>query len=443
MAEIAIRAESLGKRYRVRGYEPYKALRDSLTRVIAAPVRAAWKIGRPSKATDPKKGVDYIWATKDVSFELRAGESLGLIGRNGAGKSTLLKILSRITEPTEGSAVIHGRVGSLLEVGTGFHPELTGRENVFLNGALLGMRRAEIRRKFDEIVDFSGVARFIDTPVKYYSSGMHVRLAFSVAAYLEADVLLVDEVLAVGDTEFQKKCLGRMGEVASSGRAVVLVSHNMRAIERLCSRALFMADGRVVADGPSNQVIATYLSHGVTKEGEKVWPEPLTAPGDKVARLKAVRVVDSSGQVCTEFTPRDAWSIEVEYWALESGHVLDTGLDIHDEEGNRVFATVDFQNEQWAGKPRVAGLHRRVCHIPADLMNDGTYVVSVGVSTNPHTSHFAEPDLVTVRIFDDLEPGGARGNYTREWPGGSVRPKLKWTCSVEPLEEAAIDRPTR
>ncbi|MEN9935458.1 MAG: hypothetical protein RLZZ387_2037 [Chloroflexota bacterium] len=249
MSEIAIRVEGLGKRYTLGEREPYRALRD----VIAAVPRAL--LGRRGAA----KAAEPFWALKDVSFEVRRGEVVGVIGRNGAGKSTLLKVLSRITRPTEGRARIHGRVGSLLEVGTGFHPELTGRENIFLNGAILGMRRQEIQRKFDEIVDFAEVERFLDTPVKHYSSGMYTRLAFAVAAHLEPEILLVDEVLAVGDAAFQKKCLGKMGEVAKEGRTVLFVSHNMAAVENLCVSALLLSGGRLTEIGPVRQVISAYL----------------------------------------------------------------------------------------------------------------------------------------------------------------------------------------
>jgi lipopolysaccharide transport system ATP-binding protein len=252
MSDVAIRVEGLGKRYRIGERERYTALRDVLTRAATAPFRA-WRNG-----TTPADDQSHIWALKDVSFQVKRGEVVGVIGRNGAGKSTLLKILSRITEPTEGGADVHGRVGSLLEVGTGFHPELTGRENVYLNGAILGMKRTEIEHKFDEIVAFAEVERFIDTPVKHYSSGMHMRLAFAVAAHLEPEILVVDEVLAVGDAEFQKKCIGKMSEVASHGRTVLFVSHNLMAVRRLCTRGVVFDRGRKVHDGTALTAIEAY-----------------------------------------------------------------------------------------------------------------------------------------------------------------------------------------
>ncbi len=260
MANIVIHVENLGKRYRIGQRERYYALRDIIASFLSAPLRL---FHRPSPDTQNLIPNTHIWALKDVSFEVNRGDVVGIIGRNGAGKSTLLKILSRITDPTEGYIEIHGRVGSLLEVGTGFHPELTGRENIYLSGAILGMKRVEIRRKFDEIVSFAEIEKFLDTPVKYYSSGMYVRLAFAVAAHLEPEILLVDEVLAVGDATFQKKCLNKMQDVGREGRTVFFVSHNMPAITRLCQRAILLNEGHILCDGPSHQVVGTYLNSGL------------------------------------------------------------------------------------------------------------------------------------------------------------------------------------
>ncbi|MBL8189944.1 MAG: ABC transporter ATP-binding protein, partial [Acidobacteria bacterium] len=260
MSKRVIFCEGLGKQFRIGKREINKTLRDVLTDALAAPVRALKT--RFSANGFPGVPTETIWALKDVSFDIQHGEVVGIIGHNGAGKSTLLKILSRISEPTEGRIGIHGRVGSLLEVGTGFHPELTGRENIFLNGAILGMRRTEIIRKFDEIVEFAGVGKFLDTPVKFYSSGMYMRLAFAVAAHLEPEILIVDEVLSVGDAQFQKKCLGKMGEVAQSGRTVIFVSHNMAAVERLCSKVLVLENGRLIGNGQPRAMISNYLREG-------------------------------------------------------------------------------------------------------------------------------------------------------------------------------------
>src|SRR5213594_1123653 len=261
MSDIAIRVEGISKHYRIGArQERYYTLHDTLTEAVARPFQKLAAFFSRNGAGPRTPEASSIWALKDVSFEVKRGEVVGIIGRNGAGKSTLLKILSRITEPTEGRARIHGRVGSLLEVGTGFHPELTGRENIFLNGAILGMRREEIKRKFDEIVAFAEIEKFLDTPVKRYSSGMYVRLAFAVAAHLEPEILLVDEVLAVGDINFQKKCLGKMGDVARAGRTVVLVSHQLNQIRRLCHRVVWIDEGSVRQDGPTHGVVSTYES---------------------------------------------------------------------------------------------------------------------------------------------------------------------------------------
>jgi homopolymeric O-antigen transport system ATP-binding protein len=255
MSDIAIRIENLGKLYRIGQREPYQTLCDTLTQAFTAPF---CRIKQISNSDGHKPNLDFIWALKDLSFEIKRGEVVGIIGRNGAGKSTLLKILSRITEPTEGRAEIHGRVGSLLEVGTGFHPELTGRENIYLNGSILGMKKTEIEQKFDEIVAFAEVEKFIDTPVKHYSSGMYVRLAFAVAAHLEPEILLVDEVLSVGDLAFQKKCLGRMGDVAKGGRTVIFVSHQMNQIRRLCDKCVLVDAGRLKNFGDTAEVVSAY-----------------------------------------------------------------------------------------------------------------------------------------------------------------------------------------
>src|SRR5688572_19094667 len=282
-----IRVENLGKQYTIGAKsEPYTTLRESLVRAARKPLDM---VRRNGKAENTK-----FWALKDVSFDVMPGEVVGIIGRNGAGKSTLLKVLSRITEPTTGRVELYGRVGSLLEVGTGFHPELTGRENIFLNGAILGMRREEINKKFDEIVDFAEIEEFLDTPVKRYSSGMYVRLAFAVAAHLEPEILVVDEVLSVGDAQFQKKCLGKMREVSEHGRTVLFVSHDMQAVARLCSRIIWFQDGTKREDGKSESIIGSYLRERTTTGSERIWGDGANAPGTDVARLRKVRVCNPS-----------------------------------------------------------------------------------------------------------------------------------------------------
>ena len=311
MNRVAIRAEGLSKQYRIGKGPSYKTLRDSLTGLASAAFRP-WR----------RKTPETIWALRDVSFEIEPGEVVGVIGRNGSGKSTLLKILSRITEPTEGRAEIHGRVGSLLEVGTGFHLELTGRENIFLSGAILGMRRAEIERKFDEIVEFAEVEKFIDTPVKHYSSGMYLRLAFAVAAHLEPEILLVDEVLAVGDAAFQTKCLGKMGDVAAEGRTVLFVSHNMTAVQRLCGRCIWISKGSIGAVGGPAEVVATYLA-GTTPADGGVTPGDSDLSGHEnpypphAALIRRIRLLDKAGSIRQTFQMGEPMTIEVEVAGLD------------------------------------------------------------------------------------------------------------------------------
>ncbi len=430
MSDIAIQVKGVGKMYRIGGkQERYKRFTETMMDALIAPIRRLRRIGQPIPAAET------IWALKDISFEVKQGEVVGIIGRNGAGKSTLLKVLSRITEPTEGGVDLYGRVGSLLEVGTGFHPELTGRENVYLYGAILGMKRAEIVRKFDEIVAFAGVEKFIDTPMKRYSSGMQVRLAFSVAAHLEAEMLLVDEVLAVGDAGFQKKCLGKMESVANTGRTVLFVSHNMAAVERMCQRGILLENGQIVMDAPVQKVTNAYLQSGMKQSGERIWSNPNRAPGDDVVRLRAVRVLNVENQVTTEFKVTEAFCIEIEFQVLKPDYLLDAGLYLYDESGTLVFMTSDFQDMTWHNRSRPVGLHRSICHVPGNLLNEGSISVTAGIATNPHTARATEPNAITFRLIDDMELGGARGHYVRVWPGGAVRPLFRWTFDFEAVDD--------
>jgi homopolymeric O-antigen transport system ATP-binding protein len=424
-----IKVDRLSKQYRIGAPAlAYSTLRESLVGAVRAPLDRLRRNGRSAEET--------FWALKDVSFEVMPGEALGIIGRNGAGKSTLLKILSRITEPTSGRVDLYGRVGSLLEVGTGFHPELTGRENIFLNGAILGMKQTEIQAKFDEIVAFAEVDKFLETPVKRYSSGMYVRLAFAVAAHLSPEILVIDEVLAVGDSAFQKKCLGKMQDVASQGRTVLFVSHNMAAVQRLCTRALLLEDGKVKHDGNVQSVVSNYQATGLKQQGERVWPNPEQAPGDDVVRLRAVRAVDASGQVTDTFKTTESFSVVIEYMVLTPGSELNSALYFYGEAGTLVFLAGDFQSDYWHGRTRPVGIHRSVCHVPGNFLNEGNLNVLVGVSTQPYGVRAIEPDALTIRISDDYQPGGARGNLIREWPGGVVRPLMEWTFEFEPLHNS-------
>ncbi|MBW3607470.1 MAG: ABC transporter ATP-binding protein [Actinobacteria bacterium] len=422
MAAVAVRAVELGKTYRIGERQSYQTARDA----IAAAARR--RLRRPNErrhAGPPGRSAvdhEWIWALEDVSFELDEGEVLGIIGRNGAGKSTLLKILARITEPTKGHAVITGRIGALLEVGTGFHPELTGRENITLNGAILGMRRAEIDRKFDDIVTFAGVERFIDTPVKRYSTGMHARLAFAVAAHLEPEILIVDEVLAVGDAAFQKRCMGKMGEAARSGRTVLFVSHNLAAIESLCGRAIWLDGGRSVADGSSSDVVSRYLSSSLSVLSDHLWPDPDLAPGNERVRIRRAQVRPEGGNPDDEISVTTPFVIEFEYWNMRAGAHLNLSLHVYNEQGVVVFNAVPTEEGAWQGRPFPRGLFRDTCHVPADLLNDGLHRIELLVVEDlSRVIHRMEDVLVfEVRDADDNRDGW----YERR--PGTVRPRLAW-----------------
>jgi len=426
-----IKIEDLGKMYII-GYQQktagkYVALRD----VIAEKAKDALEfVINPSaklrSEAEKRAQFEEFWALNGVNFEIKEGDKVGIIGRNGAGKSTVLKILSRITEPTKGRVSIKGRVASLLEVGTGFHPELTGRENIFLNGAILGMTNREIKSKFDEIVAFAEVERFLDTPVKRYSSGMYVRLAFAVAAHLEPEILLVDEVLAVGDIQFQKKCLGKMEKVASEGRTVIFVSHNMEAIQRLCNRVILMGDGKVVQDGAVAEVVNKYMQIGPSEIAEKTWKDPRKAPGDNTVRLCAVRIKDTNNKMATVFDVRDTIKIELEYEVLSHGSFVDAEIFLLDRTGHTILYSLDALNSPWSEKGREPGKYRSVCEVPGDFLNEGTISVTAAVSTIPHTCHAVAKEVVSFEVRDAMDPNGARGNTPGIWPSGVVRPKLDW-----------------
>jgi lipopolysaccharide transport system ATP-binding protein len=313
MSDVAIRAEGLSKRYQTGQREPYKALRDVITEAMTVPIRRLSALAQSTRQPKRARGSsrEWIWALKDVSFEINHGDVVGIVGRNGAGKSTLLKILSRITKPSSGSADLYGRVGSLLEVGTGFHPELTGRENIYLNGAVLGMKKAEIERKFDDIIAFAEIEQFIDTPVKRYSSGMYVRLAFAVAAHLEPEILIVDEVLAVGDAQFQKKCLGKMGDVAKEGRTVLFVSHNMNAIQRLCSQSMLLAGGQLVAYADTPTIVSMYLASGVQESTPARWIDTSAVSRQGSGQVYVESVWYSSGNTTIGMRPYPLGPLEI------------------------------------------------------------------------------------------------------------------------------------
>ena len=409
MSDFAIRAEKLSKSYKIRhatgaGYT-YKTLQESL---LALPKRIFGK----------RETAETFWALKDVSFDIAQGDRVGIIGRNGAGKSTLLKLLSKITEPTKGQAIIKGRVASLLEVGTGFHPELTGRENIFMNGAILGMTRAEIKSKFDEIVAFAEVEKFVDTPVKRYSSGMYVRLAFAVAAHLEPEILLVDEVLAVGDAQFQKKCLGKMGEVSNDeGRTVLFVSHNMAAIRSLCKKAIILEKGCKIFEGETEKAVNTYLQN-MEIALERRWDDPKTAPGNEIIRMKSARVVCKAqdATIARVDTPID---IEFRFWNYEKDILLHLSMSVSSADGPVIFAD--------GSKPQRLPVGEIVstCHVPPKFFNDNRYNILLMFVKDGSYGVFVIHDVLSFEVVDAERQGG----WTGKWPG-MVRPRFEWDTKV-------------
>jgi lipopolysaccharide transport system ATP-binding protein len=434
--DIAIKVENISKRYRI-GIKDQ--MHDSFAATIFGLIKSPIDNYRKYRSLyqfddiESENGQDHntqpsdiIYALRDVSFEVKQGEVIGIIGRNGAGKSTLLKILTRITDPTVGRAEIKGRVSSLLEVGTGFHQELTGRENVFLNGTILGMTKKEVDRKYDEIVAFSGVERFIDTPVKRYSSGMKVRLAFSVAAHLEPEILLVDEVLAVGDLRFQTKCLNKMEDVGKKGRTVLFVSHNLTAVSRLCDRTILMDEGRVIEDGTTNKVMSTYLSSESGSKAVREWPDPENAPSGPVARLRAVRVRALDGQITETVDIRRQFLIEMEYDVLKPDHVLLPHFGLKNEFGYSVFVTVE-QDPKWRKRPRPKGRYISNVQVPGNLLAEGMLFVNCHLMTiNPDVLQFSERSAVGFNVVDVLDGDSARGDFAKNMPG-VVRPLLNWS----------------
>lgn len=437
MADLAVRVEQLWKQYRVgRQPERYSTLRDTITNTFRAPIALAQNLFRGERSRRPS-GDDHFWAVKDVSFDIRRGEVVGIIGRNGAGKSTLLKMLSRITEPSLGQVALYGRVGSLLEVGTGFHPELTGRENIQLNAAILGMKREELAAKFDEIVAFAEVEKFIDTAVKHYSSGMYLRLAFSVAAHLEPEILIVDEVLAVGDAAFQKKCLGKMEGVAKEGRTVLFVSHNMQAVTRLCERVILLENGEVAGDGPASQLVTRYLSSSEGSTKLREWNDPVRAPGSDVVRLRAVRTRAEDGQPTDLVDIRKPVAVEIEYDVLKSGCMFHPCFSVHNSEGVHLFSAQDT-DRTWMRKPRPVGRYTSTGWIPGDLLNEGAMFVGVAIWTlAPDICHFYERDAVAFHVVDSFEEGSSRGGWLGNVPG-VIRPFCKWDTQVEHSRQEAL-----
>ncbi len=422
--DVAIRVRGLGKKYQIGGsQEKYLTMRDAIVNSVKSPFHRILH-----RNSDPT--ANEFWALKDVSFDVEQGEVVGIIGRNGAGKSTLLKILSRVTTPTEGTIELHGRVGSLLEVGTGFHPEMTGRENIYLNGSILGMKKTEIEQKFDEIVKFAEIDQFLDTPVKRYSSGMYVRLAFAVAAHLEPEILVVDEVLAVGDAQFQKKCLGKMGEVAKEGRTVLFVSHNMAAVQSLCKKAMLINAGKIVDFDQTDSVISQYLLQNSVSSTEFTWNDIKTALGNEKVKIHRACIKPLDNISPNEMTVRTSFSMEFEYWNLEDNSILNLSLHINNEMGMLVFNTLPVYEPVWMGKPFPKGLFKSTCIVPGDLLNDGFYRVMLLVVKNQGFVIYQCEEILSFTIIDDPT---RRNAWFGKWQG-AIRPNLTWTTElIEPL----------
>ncbi len=415
MSELAIRVQGVSKKYHI---GLLQTRNDTLRDVIVSGFKRATR-----QITAGHQ--DEIWALKDLSFEVHQGEVLGVVGRNGAGKSTLLKILSRVTEPTEGEIEIHGRVGSLLEVGTGFHPELTGRENIYLNGAILGMKRHEIANKFDAIVDFSEVGQFIDTPVKRYSSGMYLRLAFAVAAHLEPEILVVDEVLAVGDAEFQRKCLGKMSDVAQEGRTVLFVSHNMSAILRLTQETIVLEKGNLLMRGPSPRAVDYYLSSGFSQMGERTWATDEIPSSAAPFVPLAVRVRNKKGKISDKLRSTEPFTLEFEYTLKNAVTGLRVGVYLLSTRGELVFTSFDTDEGSLYEKypSRSSGQYLSRCVVPGDLLNEGRFVVGVNASSFRVKRYFQEEQALTFTVDATGAPG-------MQWPEprlGPIRPRIQWT----------------
>ncbi|MFN2491451.1 MAG: polysaccharide ABC transporter ATP-binding protein [Pyrinomonadaceae bacterium] len=425
---FALKIERVGKSYQIGGLHPaYMTFREMIGDAMTAPFRRLRRQG---------DGLQTIWALTNIDLEIGQGELVGIIGRNGAGKSTLLKILSRVTKPTTGQIELYGRVGSLLEVGTGFHPDLTGRENVFLSGAILGMRRAEIQRKFDEIVAFSELEQFIETPVKWYSSGMHVRLAFSVAAHLEPEILMMDEVLAVGDVAFQQKCLDKMHEIRQQGRTILFVSHDMAAITRLCKRVVLLEEGRVARDGQPHEVVNSYLSAHWKTGAIREWSNQLEAPGDAVVRLRRVRVCSERGETIAAVDIRKPFGLEVTYDVLDEGHALVPVIEFYNERGTELFSTHDTDAD-WRRHPRARATYTSTVWIPGNLLAEGSLIGHVSIMSHfPSTVlHAKERNAVAFQVIDSPSSDSARGDYIGPMPG-VVRPLLKWTTETKEIVRA-------
>lgn len=436
-SDVAIRVENVSKVYRLGVKEEAEdSFMKSIVRMAKSPLKNFRKYRSLYNFSDldfdnPDASLDnnVLWALRNVSFEVKKGEVVGIIGRNGAGKSTLLKIMSRITPPARGRVEIHGRTSSLLEVGTGFHPELTGRENVYLNGTILGMRKREVTQKFDEIIEFSGVEKFLDTPVKRYSSGMRVRLAFAVAAHLEPEILIIDEVLAVGDAAFQEKCLNKMQDASTEGRTVFFVSHNMPAVTRLCERVIILENGQVTEDGPAQELVAHYMHKGSSSLAERSWNDLESAPGNDIVRLKNVRVKKDNGQSSATIDIRNPVGFEMTFEVVQEGYSLVPNFRLINDEGVCVFITFDVDPE-WRRKKRPKGTYTATAWLPGNYLAEGSFFLNISMLTlDPQTiSHFFVREAISFRVIDRMEGDTARGDWAKDMKG-IVRPLLTWETS--------------
>jgi lipopolysaccharide transport system ATP-binding protein len=424
MSSPVIKVENLSKQYRLDATQGYKTFRETIVKAAKAPFRNFRKSNPQSAIRNPQ--FDTIWALKDVSFDVKQGEVVGIIGRNGAGKSTLLKILTRITEPTRGRAELKGRVGSLLEVGTGFHPELTGHENIYLYGAILGMDRWEVTQKFDEIVAFAGLEKFIETPVKRYSSGMYMRLAFAVAAFLEPDILLIDEVLAVGDAVFQKKCIGKMDDISKQGRTVIFVSHNMPAILNLCGRAILLEKGKNRKSGKSQEVVNYYLTDGKSPSGKIYFTAEEGGSGPEFYFYSA-SVLKSGERETAQTLLKDEVVIQVEYEITASIRRLVLVLELIDSNGTYILSSTDKdQNPSAVGEIRKPGRYIAKCHIPNTFLRPGRYYINLRASI-PMVRVLA--DLPCVLSFDVLDVVSLPSKIG-QGRKGVISPVLRWDLST-------------
>ena len=409
-----IEIKQLGKKYRIERNDPYLSLREELSGNIMSLFK--------SKSSKP----DDFWALKDVNLSIEPGDRIGIIGNNGAGKSTLLKILSRVTVPTQGEAIIRGRLASLLEVGTGFHPELTGKENIYLNGAILGMKKDEINRQFDAIVDFSGVEKFLSMPLKNYSSGMQMRLAFAVAAHLEPEILLIDEVLAVGDMEFQKKCIGKMEEVSKEhGRTIVFVSHNMNYIASLCNKAIHLEKGMIKEENNVSEIVRNYISKISGRYAEMKW-DYTERPGNEIVQLISVRIVNIHSESSSSLKITEPVGIEMSYEVLKDGHILWLGHNIHNQNGINVFDTHSVDTDLYQ-KQHQKGLYTSLVWIPGNFLNTGIYFVGCAIFNHlENVIHFHEENILQFNIYDVFDEETGRGLSGKDFPG-VVRPIFKWS----------------